>query len=193
MGRAGRERAEDERHRLAAEVEVARDFLRHALEDEQRDDRHRERRRADDAVAALDLEEPEHEVGDSEVVDRGARRLRDERGDLGLEHVAVGSSAWNGRRVVACEVFRFRDDAAWTTDDALAPEPLPGLRDLRAAWEAFCTTTRRRKLVLRLDDGSEVALFPFLRPGRVPAGLPAELYRFWVAAHGNPWELAVES
>jgi hypothetical protein len=111
----------------------------------------------------------------------------------GGDEVAVGSAAWNGRRVVACEVFRFRDDDAWTTDDALAPEPLAGLADLRAAWEAFCTTTRRRKLVLRLDDGSAVALFPFLRPGRVPAGLPVELYRFWVAAHGNPWELAVES
>jgi hypothetical protein len=111
----------------------------------------------------------------------------------GAGEIAVGSAAWNGRRVVACEVFRFRHDAAWTTDDALAPEPLPALLDLRAAWEAFCTTTRRRKLVLLLDDGSEVALFPFLRPGRVPAGLPAEPYRFWVAAHGNPWELAVES
>jgi hypothetical protein len=110
----------------------------------------------------------------------------------GGDEIAVGSAAWNGRRVVAGEVFRFRDDAAWTTDDALAPEPLPGLGDLRAAWDAFCTTTRRRKLVLRLDDGSEVGLFPFLRPGRVPAGLPVELYRFWVAAHGNPWELGVE-
>ena len=120
------------------------------------------------------------------------------RAELRLElsgggEVAIGSTAWNGRRVVAGEVFRFRDDAAWTTDGALAAEPLPGLGDLRAAWEAFCTATRRRKLVLRLDDGSEVALFPFLRPGRVPAGLPAQLYRFWVAAHGNPWELAVES
>jgi hypothetical protein len=111
----------------------------------------------------------------------------------GGEEVAVGSAAWNGRRVVACEVFRFRDDSAWTTDDSLAPGPLPGLRDLRAAWDAFCSTTRRRKLVLRLDDAGEVGLFPFLRPGRVPPGLPAELYRFWVAAHGNPWELAVES
>jgi hypothetical protein len=106
--------------------------------------------------------------------------------------IAVGSAAWNGRRVVACEVFRFREDAAWTTDDELAPDPLPGLPDRRAAWDAFCNTTRRRKLVLRLDDATEVGLFPFLRPGRVPAGLPAELYRFWVAAHGNPWELAVE-
>ena len=111
----------------------------------------------------------------------------------GGDEVAVGSEAWNGRRVVACEVFRFREDNAWTTDDALSPEPLPGLGDFRAAWNAFCNTTRRRKLVLRLDDAGEVGLFAFLRPGRVPAGLPVELYRFWVAAHGNPWELAVEA
>src|SRR5919206_216653 len=37
----------------------------------------------------------------------------------GGDEIAVGSTRWNGRQVVACEVFRFRDDAAWTTENVL--------------------------------------------------------------------------
>ena len=51
-----------ERKRLALKIEIGMAFLDNALEDEQRENRHREPARAADAESTLNVEQPDHEI-----------------------------------------------------------------------------------------------------------------------------------